>query len=82
MDGADPRSVVNQGVGSKRYHIAFHGPGGHSYGAFGMVNPMAAMGKTVADLYTLQTPLTQRPPTPPAWWGRHLGERHSARCLP
>ena len=56
MDGADPRYVVNQGVGSKRYHIAFHGPGGHSYGAYGMVNPMAAMGKTVADLYTIQTP--------------------------
>ena len=31
-------------VGSRRYRVAFHGPGGHSYGAFGIVNPMAAMG--------------------------------------
>jgi len=56
MDGADPRFVVNQGVGSKRYHIAFHGPGGHSYGAYGMVNPMAALGRTVTDLYAITTP--------------------------
>lgn len=56
MDGADPRFVVNQGVGSKRYHINFHGPGGHSYGAFGIVNPMAAMGRTVTDLYAITPP--------------------------
>jgi di/tripeptidase len=56
MDGADPRFVVNQGVGSKRYNINFHGPGGHSYGAYGIVNPMSAMGRTVTDLYAITTP--------------------------
>ena len=35
--------IVNGGVGSRRYRVAFKGPGGHSYGAFGIVNPMAAM---------------------------------------
>ena len=56
MDGNDPSRLVDQGVGSKRYHVAFRGPGGHSYGAFGMVNPMAAMAKAVVDLYAIKPP--------------------------
>ena len=56
MDGTDPSRVVDQGVGSKRYRVTFKGPGGHSYGAFGLVNPMAAMAKSVVDLYAVQTP--------------------------
>ncbi|CAN5761067.1 M20/M25/M40 family metallo-hydrolase [soil metagenome] len=56
MDGNDPSRVVDQGVGSKRYHVVFRGPGGHSYGAFGMVNPMAAMAKAVVDRYSIKPP--------------------------
>ncbi|CAN5451287.1 M20/M25/M40 family metallo-hydrolase [soil metagenome] len=57
MDGNDPSRVVDQGVGSKRYHVVFRGPGGHSYGSFGMVNPMAAMAKAVVDLYAIKPPM-------------------------
>lgn len=60
LDGADPSHVVNGGVGSKRYHIVFKGPGGHSYGAFGIVNPMAAMGAAIADIYRIQPPTAPR----------------------
>ncbi|MBU4435466.1 MAG: M20/M25/M40 family metallo-hydrolase [Alphaproteobacteria bacterium] len=56
MDGSDPARVVDRGVGSKRYRVTFKGPGGHSYGAFGTVNPMAAMARSVVDLYAIQTP--------------------------
>lgn len=56
VDGIDPAHVTHIGVGSKRYRVTFKGPGGHSYGAFGIVNPMAAMGKAVADLYAIQPP--------------------------
>lgn len=56
MDGSDPAHLVDRGVGSKRYHVIFRGPGGHSYGAFGMVNPMAAMSKAVVDLYAIKPP--------------------------
>ena len=56
MDGNDPANLVDQGVGSKRYHAVFRGPGGHSYGAFGMVNPMAAMSRAVTDLYAIKPP--------------------------
>ena len=60
MDGADPARVVDQGVGSKRYRVTFRGPGGHSYGAFGMVNPMAAMSRAVVDLYAVKPPATPK----------------------
>jgi di/tripeptidase len=56
MDGIDPATVTHIGVGSKRYRATFKGPGGHSYGAFGIVNPVAAMAKAVTDLYAIQPP--------------------------
>lgn len=60
MDGSDPTRVTNGGVGSKRYHIVFKGPGGHSYGAFGIVNPAAAMGAAIAEIYRIQLPASPR----------------------
>lgn len=56
IDGSDPARVTTGGVGSKRYHIVFDGPGGHSYGAFGIVNPVAAMGAAVAAIYRIVPP--------------------------
>ncbi|HEX5376967.1 MAG TPA: M20/M25/M40 family metallo-hydrolase [Phenylobacterium sp.] len=56
MDGSDASRVVDHGVGSKRYKVTFKGPGGHSYGAFGLVNPMTAMAKSVVDLYAVDAP--------------------------
>jgi tripeptide aminopeptidase len=56
MDGTDPERVVNGGVGSRRYRITYKGPGGHSYGAFGLVNPMVAMSQTVTELYKVTVP--------------------------
>lgn len=56
MDGTDAARIVNGGVGSRRYRITYKGPGGHSYGAFGLVNPMAAMSQTVVDFYKIPVP--------------------------
>src|SRR3954453_20559103 len=44
IDGNDPADITRGGVGSKRYRVSFKGPGAHSYGAFGLVNPAFAMG--------------------------------------
>ncbi len=60
MDGLESERIVNGGVGSKRYRITFKGPGGHSFMAFGLVNPMAAMSQTVVDLYKLKVPATPK----------------------
>ena len=56
MDGTDGKRIVNAGVGSRRYRVTFKGPGGHSYGAFGLVNPMTAMSQAVVDLYRVEVP--------------------------
>ena len=60
VDGLDPAAITHIGVGSKRYRATFSGPGGHSYGAFGIVNPMAAMAKATADLYAVELPKTPK----------------------
>ncbi len=48
--------VTNVAVGSHRYKVTFKGPGGHSFGAFGLANPMGAMGRAIAKIQELQVP--------------------------
>jgi tripeptide aminopeptidase len=56
MDGTSAPRVTSGAVGSRRYRVTFTGPGGHSYGAYGLVNPMAAMGTTVVEMNKIKTP--------------------------
>jgi tripeptide aminopeptidase len=56
MDGTNPARIVNGAVGSKRYRVTFSGPGGHSYGAFGLVNPAFAMGEAMSLFSRIQVP--------------------------
>ena len=49
-------NVTNIAVGSHRYRVTFKGPGGHSYGAFGLANPVGALGRAVAKLSDVQVP--------------------------
>lgn len=56
VDNADAGRVVHAAVGSRRYRLGFKGPGGHSYGAFGIVNPMAAMAEAVRGIYAIKVP--------------------------
>jgi tripeptide aminopeptidase len=56
LDGGGLDGMTTGATGSKRYRVTFKGPGGHSYGAFGIVNPMVALGTTVTDLYKVQVP--------------------------
>jgi acetylornithine deacetylase/succinyl-diaminopimelate desuccinylase-like protein len=48
--------VSHIAVGSHRYRVTFKGPGGHSYGAFGLANPVGALGRAVARLSDVQVP--------------------------
>ena len=56
VDSPDMDRIAVGGVGSKRYRVTFKGPGGHSYGAFGLVNPMFAMADAVARLGHVTVP--------------------------
>jgi acetylornithine deacetylase/succinyl-diaminopimelate desuccinylase-like protein len=56
IDGNEPDVITRGGVGSRRYRVSFKGPGGHSYGAFGLVNPAFAMGGAIARFSKVQVP--------------------------
>jgi tripeptide aminopeptidase len=47
VDGGSIGGIVRQGLGSHRYRVTFNGPGGHSWGAFGLGNPAHAMGRAI-----------------------------------
>ncbi len=61
VDSPQVEQIVSGGVGSRRYRVTFRGPGGHSYAAFGLVNPMYAMAECARGLAAVQVP--QSPPT-------------------
>ena len=48
--------ITNVSVGSVRYRVTFKGPGGHSYGAFGMANPIHALGRAMAAIGDFTVP--------------------------
>ena len=52
--------IVNGAVGSKRYRVGFKGPGGHSYSAFGLVNPAFAMGAAMQKFSTITVPTSPK----------------------
>jgi tripeptide aminopeptidase len=49
IDGGGLEDIVNGGIGSLRYKVTFKGPGGHSYGAFGIGNPHNALASAIVD---------------------------------
>jgi tripeptide aminopeptidase len=60
IEPGEANRVTNGGVGSYRYKVTFSGPGGHSYGAFGLANPANALGRAVAHIADLQVPVTPK----------------------
>ena len=49
IDGGNIGRVNNKGLGSYRYRVTFQGPGGHSWGAFGLGNPHHALGEAIGN---------------------------------
>jgi len=64
IDGTSSDGITHRGLGSHRYRVAFKGPGGHSWGAFGLANPAHALGRAIrhfqdgADEFTRSGPRT------------------------
>jgi len=52
--------IASRAVGSDRYRITYKGPGGHSYGAFGIPNPIHALGRAIAGISEIQVPTTPK----------------------
>ena len=60
IDGGTQDGIVNGGLGSRRYRVTFKGPGGHSYGSFGLVSPAFALGNAMSRFSRLQVPSAPR----------------------
>ena len=57
VDGASSAAnITYRAVGSIRYKVMYHGPGGHSYGAFGTANPIHALGRAIAGIGDIEVP--------------------------
>lgn len=59
VDGAG-MGITSIAVGSLRYRVTFKGTGGHSYGDFGIANPVHALGRAVARIAELRVPREPR----------------------
>jgi acetylornithine deacetylase/succinyl-diaminopimelate desuccinylase-like protein len=60
IDGGSQDGIVTGALGSHRYRVTFKGPGGHSYGAFGLVSPAFAMSNAMTRFSRLQVPSSPR----------------------
>lgn len=64
VDGSRKQAVTNGALGSHRYKVTFEGPGGHSWGAFGLGNPHHTLARAIthfvdeAEEYTQDGPKT------------------------
>jgi len=52
--------TTSRAVGSHRYRVTYKGPGGHSYGAFGIPNPIHALGRAIAGISDIEVPTTPK----------------------
>lgn len=54
LDGAGDERIVNTALGSRRFRVAFQGPGGHSWAAFGTPNPVHAAARAASNVASLR----------------------------
>ncbi len=48
--------IIHRAVGSKRWRITVHGPGGHSYGSFGKPSAIHVLARIIATIADLNVP--------------------------
>lgn len=56
LDGAGLHRIVASGVGSCRYRVGIHGPGGHSWVNAGRINPIRILSRAIATLDRARIP--------------------------
>ncbi|MGE5523777.1 MAG: M20/M25/M40 family metallo-hydrolase [Rhodospirillaceae bacterium] len=57
IDGPQPARITYLAVGSHRYRVTYKGPGGHSFAAFGRPSAIHALGRAIAKIGDLKTPM-------------------------
>ena len=81
VDGGDLSRLITMGLGSVRYRVTITGPGGHSWGAFGLANPAHAMSRAVRHFQDVADTLTRNGPKTSYNVGR-LGGGTSVNSIP
>lgn len=56
VDSPDVTHICNGAIGSRRWEVTFRGPGGHSFSAFGLVNPVYAMAEAARAIAAIAVP--------------------------
>jgi tripeptide aminopeptidase len=60
FDGPGVDRITNRALGSRRYRVELAGPGGHSWGDFGLPNPVHALGRAISRLAAYPAPREPR----------------------
>ena len=60
FDGAGIDKITNGALGSRRYRVQLRGTGGHSWGDFGVPNPVHGLGRAISRLASYPAPLEPR----------------------
>ena len=60
FDGPGVDRITNRALGSRRYRVEVSGPGGHSWGDFGLPNPVHAIGRAISRLASYPAPKEPR----------------------
>lgn len=60
IDGSDVSSITYLATGSHRYKITYKGPGGHSFGSFGIPSAIHAQGRAIAKISDIVPPISPK----------------------
>jgi tripeptide aminopeptidase len=60
FDGPGTDRITNGALGSRRYRVQLRGTGGHSWGDFGVANPVHALGRAITKLASYPAPKEPR----------------------
>ena len=82
VDGTSANGITHMGLGSHRYRVTFKGPGGHSWGAFGLANPAHAMGRAIRYFQDGAGPYTANAPFPTSYNVGRIGGGTSVNSVP
>jgi acetylornithine deacetylase/succinyl-diaminopimelate desuccinylase-like protein len=60
LDGPGDTRIVNEALGVRRMRARIRGPGGHSWGSFGVANPVHVAAAMIVELAGLKLPVDPR----------------------
>ncbi len=60
LDGAGTDSIVAEALGSRRFEVIVRGPGGHSWGDFGVPNPIGVLARAIATFTATPVPTSPK----------------------